>query len=76
LRSQQEWEDSALPSSLNDAQEAIKCVQHLVLLFPPKKGLTGRSARVIVTMGMVANLDQKAAGKWLAAMEKLGTQAD
>jgi putative NADPH-quinone reductase len=78
-----------------------------------RKGLTGRSARVTVTMGMpasvyrwyfqahsikslernilgfvgispihktligmVANLDDKAAGKWLAAMEKLGREGD
>lgn len=76
-----------------------------------KKGLTGRSARVIVTMGMpaslyrwyfqahsikslernvlgfvgiapvhrtligmVANLDQKAAARWLTAMNKLGEE--
>jgi putative NADPH-quinone reductase len=84
LRSQHDWENGTLPSSLEQAQKAIKWSQHIVLFFPlwlgdmpallkgfleqvarpsfafkpegknplAKKGLTGRSARVVVTMGM------------------------
>ena len=86
LRSQQAWEEGALPPGLVQAQEDITWAQHLVLFFPlwlgdmpallkgfleqvarpgfafkpegsnpfGKKGLTGRSARVVVTMGMPA----------------------
>lgn len=86
LRSQQAWEEGALPASLVQAQADIAWAQHLVLFFPlwlgdmpavlkgfleqvarpgfafkadanntfGKKGLTGRSARVVVTMGMPA----------------------
>lgn len=86
LRSQQEFEHGALPSSLVDAQAAIEWAQHLVVLFPlwlgdmpallkgfleqvarpgfaferdathpfGRKRLGGRSARVVVTMGMPA----------------------
>jgi len=86
LRSQQAWEEGALPASLVQAQTDIAWAQHLVLFFPlwlgdmpavlkgfleqvarpgfafkadanntfGKKGLTGRSARVVVTMGMPA----------------------
>lgn len=86
LRSQHEWEKGVLPPGLDEAQEAIKWAQHIVVLFPlwlgdmpallkgfleqvarpgfaftgegrnplAHKGLTGRSARVIVTMGMPA----------------------
>lgn len=89
LRSQKAWEDSELPASLQQAQDAIRWAQHIVLFFPlwlgdmpallkgfleqvarpgfafereggstafTKKGLTGRSARVVVTMGMPALL--------------------
>ena len=86
LRSQQAWEEGALPTGLVQAQEDITWAQHLVLFFPlwlgdmpallkgfleqvarpgfafkpeggdlfAKKGLTGRTARVVVTMGMPA----------------------
>ncbi len=90
LRSQQEWEHTALPAGLQAAQDEIAWAQHLVILFPlwlgdmPAlvkgfleqvarpgfafkgdaaerasnpfifKGLKGRSARIIVTMGMPA----------------------
>lgn len=86
LRSQREWEQGLLPPSLEEAQQAIKWAEHLVLFFPlwlgdmpamfkgfleqvarpgfaftgertnpfMHKGLSGRSARVVVTMGMPA----------------------
>lgn len=86
LRSQQAWEEGALPAGLVQAQEDLAWAQHIVLFFPlwlgdmpallkgfleqvarpgfafkpeggnpfAKKGLTGRSARVVVTMGMPA----------------------
>jgi putative NADPH-quinone reductase len=87
LRSQQAWEQGALPAALQQAQTDIRWAEHLVLFFPlwlgdmpallkgfleqvarpgfaferetagatfTKKGLTGRSARVVVTMGMPA----------------------
>lgn len=87
LRSQQEWQDGALPAGLQQAQEDIRWAEHIVLFFPlwlgdmpallkgfleqiarpgfafkregskpsfGSKGLTGRSARVVVTMGMPA----------------------
>ena len=87
LRSQQEWEKSAVPASLKPAQDDIGWAEHIVFFFPlwlgdmpallkgfleqvarpgfaftreeggnpfGKKGLTGRSARVVVTMGMPA----------------------
>jgi putative NADPH-quinone reductase len=88
LRSQQAWQEGALPSALVQAQADIAWAQHLVLFFPlwlgdmpallkgfleqvarpgfafkpdgdnpfAKKGLTGRSARLVVTMGMPALL--------------------
>lgn len=88
LRSQHEWENGQLPSSLIESQEAIKWCEHMLLLFPlwlgdmpallkgfleqvarpgfafsregknpfSHKALSGRSARVIVTMGMPAVL--------------------
>ena len=88
LRSQQAWEQGALPPGLVQAQEDITWAQHLVLFFPlwlgdmpallkgfleqvarpgfafkaegdnpfGKKGLSGRTARVVVTMGMPALL--------------------
>lgn len=88
LRSQQAWQEGALPPSLAQAQADIAWAQHIVLFFPlwlgdmpallkgfleqvarpgfafksegdnpfGKKGLTGRSARVVVTMGMPALL--------------------
>src|SRR3989338_8963533 len=84
LRSQQEWEEGAVPPALIASQKAIAWADHLVLFFPlwlgdmpallkgfleqvarpgfalskggegrlPAKLLTGRSARVVVTMGM------------------------
>lgn len=86
LRSQQEWEEGALPPTLAQAQADIAWAEHLVLLFPlwlgdmpallkgfleqvarpgfafkgdrtnpfMSKGLAGRSARIVVTMGMPA----------------------
>ena len=87
LRSQHEWEHSALPATLQSAQDDIGWAQHLVLVFPlwlgdmpallkgfleqvarpgfafktdgggnpfAHKGLAGRSARLVVTMGMPA----------------------
>lgn len=87
LRTQHDWENGQLPSTLQGAQDAIGWAQHLVLLFPlwmgdmpallkgfleqvarpgfafkngdganpfGRKGLAGRSARVVVTMGMPA----------------------
>lgn len=88
LRSQQAWQEGALPPSLAQAQADIAWAQHILLFFPlwlgdmpallkgfleqvarpgfafksegdnpfGKKGLTGRSARVVVTMGMPALL--------------------
>ena len=88
LRSAEQWEQGALPPTLQPAQDAIGWAQHLVLFFPlwlgdmpayvkafleqvarpgfafhkddnggfGKKGLSGRSARVVVTMGMPALL--------------------
>ncbi|MDB5860024.1 MAG: hypothetical protein JWQ76_3713 [Ramlibacter sp.] len=87
LRSQQEWQDGALPAGLQRAQDDIGWARHIVLFFPlwlgdmpallkgfleqvakpgfalvqekgskefPKAALKGRSARVVVTMGMPA----------------------
>ncbi len=86
LRSQQDWEQGALPPGLRQAQEDIAWAQHLLIVFPlwlgempallkgfleqvarpgfafkaeggnpfGRKGLQGRSARVLVTMGMPA----------------------
>lgn len=87
LRSQQAWEEGALPPGLQQAQDDIRWAEHLVLFFPlwlgdmpallkgfleqvarpgfafgragsadafATKGLSGRSARVVVTMGMPA----------------------
>lgn len=89
LRSQREWEQGALPATLQAAQDDIAWAEHLVFFFPlwlgdmpallkgfleqvarpgfafktavgqgdnpfALKGLKGRSARVVVTMGMPA----------------------
>lgn len=90
LRSQQAWEHSTLPATLQTAQDDMAWAEHLVLFFPlwlgdmpallkgfleqvarpgfafkaensngggsafGHKGLAGRSARVVVTMGMPA----------------------
>lgn len=86
LRSQADWQDGALPASLQAAQAAIAWAEHLVIVFPlwlgdmpallkafleqvarpgfafkaeganpfGSKGLVGKSARVVVTMGMPA----------------------
>jgi len=86
LRSQKDWEHGVLPSSLEQAQTAIKWAEHIVFFFPlwlgdmpallkgfleqvarpgfafsaegenplGRKELTGRTARVVVTMGMPA----------------------
>jgi putative NADPH-quinone reductase len=88
LRSQKEWDQSELPSSLAPSQQAIQWAEHLVLFFPlwlgdmpallkgyleqvarpgfafyreedgrtMRKALGGRSARVVVTMGMPASI--------------------
>ncbi|MGM0983325.1 MAG: NAD(P)H-dependent oxidoreductase [Pseudomonadota bacterium] len=86
LRSQQAWKEGRMPASLDEAADAIRWCEHLVLFFPlwlgdmpalvkgfleqvmrphfafeyqegnplGRKGLKGRSARVVVTMGMPA----------------------
>lgn len=86
LRSKEEWEAELYPSSILEAQEAIRWANHLVIVYPLwlgsmpallkafleqvfrpdfaiskaapgkmwKKLLTGRSARIVVTMGMPA----------------------
>lgn len=87
LRSQKEWDEGALPATLQQAQDDIAWASHIVLFFPlwlgdmpallkgfleqvarpgfafvrddagtafTQKGLKGRSARVVVTMGMPA----------------------
>ncbi len=90
LRSQQEWEHTALPAGLQAAQDEMAWAQHLLIVFPlwlgdmpallkgfleqvtrpgfafkatadeggsspfGVKGLKGRSARLVVTMGMPA----------------------
>ena len=87
LRSQKAWEEGALPTVLQPAQDDIAWATHIVLFFPlwlgdmpallkgfleqvarpgfaferekgatsfGKKGLTGRSARIVVTMRMPA----------------------
>lgn len=89
LRSQREWEQGALPPTLQAAQDDIAWAEHLVFFFPlwlgdmpallkgfleqvarpgfafkaaagqgdtpfSRKGLKGRSARLVVTMGMPA----------------------
>jgi putative NADPH-quinone reductase len=88
LRSQEEWKSGTLPSSLQEAQDAIGWAEHLVMFFPLwlgtmpallkafleqvlrpgfafedsergkmwKKRLLGKSARIVVTMGMPAFL--------------------
>ena len=88
LRSEQAWNDGALPAALAQAQADIGWAQHIVLFFPlwlgdmpallkgfleqvarpgfafkpeggnpfARKGLSGRSARIVVTMGMPALL--------------------
>jgi putative NADPH-quinone reductase len=88
LRSQKEWEQSALPAALGPSQQAILWAGHLVLFFPlwlgdmpallkgfleqvarpgfafhrdgdgqtMRKALGGRSARVVVTMGMPSSI--------------------
>ena len=86
LRSQQEWEQGALPAGLQQAQQDVAWAQHIGFFFPlwlgdmpallkgfleqvarpgfafgsgartafTSQGLRGRSARVVVTMGMPA----------------------
>jgi len=85
LRSSEEWNSATLPPSLQDAQNAFRWSDHVVIFFPlwlgtmpailkgfleqvlrpgfalnysdqgfPKAGLIGKSARVVVTMGMPA----------------------
>jgi len=85
LRTQEDWNEAALPPSLQEAQDAIGRADHLVILFPLWLGtlpallkgfleqvlrpgfaidaggagmwrqrLKGKSARIIVTMGMPA----------------------
>ena len=88
LRSQAQWNDAALPSALDHAQQSLGWAQHLVLVFPLwlgpmpalvkafleqvlrpgfaiearggasawRKKLAGRSARLVVTMGMPASV--------------------
>lgn len=85
LRTKDEWENGAAPSSMRAAQDDIAWAEHLVILYPLwlgsmpgllkafleqvlrpgfamkyepggswKKLLTGKSARIVVTMGMPA----------------------
>jgi putative NADPH-quinone reductase len=86
LRTKEEFEKGTLPESIQQAQDAIKWADHLVILYPlwhgsmpallkafieqvfrpgfgaeyqpagrlPKKLLTGKSARIVVTMGIPA----------------------
>lgn len=86
LRTQHEWEYGEMPRALNEARDAIRWADHLVVLFPlwlgdmpallkgffeqvlrpgfafdagargpfSAKRLTGKSARLVVTMGMPA----------------------
>jgi putative NADPH-quinone reductase len=86
LRTKEEFEKGTLPESIQQAQDAIKWADHLVILYPlwhgtmpallkafieqvfrpgfgaeyqpagrlPKKLLTGKSARIVITMGMPA----------------------
>lgn len=86
LRTKEEFEHGAVPSAIEEAQEAIAWANHLLIVYPlwlgsmpallkgffeqvfrpgfafqygvrkglPKKQLTGKSARIVVTMGMPA----------------------
>lgn len=86
LRSERDWKEGELPTSLQQAQTAIAWAHHIVFVFPlwlgdmpallrgfleqvarpgfafkavegnpfARKGLTGRSARIVVTLGMPA----------------------
>jgi putative NADPH-quinone reductase len=86
LRTKEDFEKTAPPESIKEAQDAIEWANHLVLVYPlwlgampallkaffeqvfrpgfafspaeagrmPKKRLTGKSARIVVTMGMPA----------------------
>jgi putative NADPH-quinone reductase len=85
LRSGTDWNNATLPPSLQDAQNAFRWADHVVIFFPlwlgtmpailkgfleqvlrpgfaltytkkgfPQAGLAGKSARVVVTMGMPA----------------------
>jgi putative NADPH-quinone reductase len=86
LRSKEDWEGSALPEALRQAQQAISWAEHLVIMYPlwlgtmpallkafleqvfrpgfalPLPGaeqrwqklLTGKTARIVITMGMPA----------------------
>lgn len=85
LRTREEWEQGELPSSLVDAQQAIRWAEHLLIVYPlwlgsmpallkaffeqvlrpgfavPKfveggttRPLQGKTARIVVTMGMPA----------------------
>lgn len=86
LRSEEDWQNGALPAALQQAQEDILWAQHIVIFFPlwlgdmpailkgfleqinrpgfafssdgrtpfARKGLKGRSGRLVVTMGMPA----------------------
>jgi putative NADPH-quinone reductase len=85
LRTQSEFESGQVPPSLEDAVDALRWAEHIVLIFPlwlgtmpglvklfleqvfrpgvafsyqerglPKKLLAGRTARIVVTMGMPA----------------------
>lgn len=85
LRTQSDFESGRVPPSLEDAADALRWAEHIVLIFPlwlgtmpglvklfleqvfrpgvafsyqerglPKKLLAGRTARIVVTMGMPA----------------------
>lgn len=88
LRSQREWQHSALPQALGESQQALEWAGHVALIFPLWLGdmpalvkgfleqvarpgfafspradhpfaagrLRGRSARIVVTMGMPASV--------------------
>ena len=59
LRTMEEFQHGVPPASLKDAAEAIGWAEHIVFVFPLWLGtmpalLKGRSARVVVTLGMPA----------------------
>ena len=55
LHNAQEWEWKPPPEPIAAAQQAIAWAEHLAIFYPLwKKKLAGRSARIVVTMGMPA----------------------
>jgi putative NADPH-quinone reductase len=62
LRNKADFESGEVPASLKPARDAIVASEHIVMAFPlwlgamPEKLLSGRSAHMIVAMGMPAAL--------------------